>query len=360
MPPNATNNGNISGVIHLSALAIGSAGFSTVLLLVPLATNSLNGDRVVTFATLAEAQDYQTAGYISAATLVALTTAFSQDPTPAEVKVGYVDLVGAETYATALTACIAVDSDFYGVCIFVRTNAEIAAVGALVETNAKRMLFGFQSADSSWLNSGIPSGLSAMADYERSFAMYHDTATEWADLAQMVKRLGFDPDLQSAPWNAGGLADVDAYATAITSTQRGYVIANNGNVVLPFGLEDASPDPGVNLAGRPLYELVTADWFMTRLQEDTSALINDLSNRGAKLPLDATGQTMVVSAIKSRLAQGVAAGHFEDGQYTVVAEAITSADITARRMRVTVRAQNVVSARLFTFNLYFSTTPVVA
>ena len=82
--------------VYLATLARGAAGFSTVLLIVPLATNSLNGLRVVEYTTLALATAAQTAGYISAATLVAITTAFAQRPSITSIKVGYADLVGGE------------------------------------------------------------------------------------------------------------------------------------------------------------------------------------------------------------------------------------------------------------------------
>ena len=63
--------------------------------------------------------------------------------------------------------------------------------------------------------------------------------------------------------------------------------------------------------------------------------------------------------------QGITAGHFaagldenDDPTTSVVAEAITSDDRTARRFRITVRAQIAISGRLFTINAYFSRDPI--
>lgn len=331
-----------------------------MLLLVPLATNSLNGVRVVEYATLAEAQAAQTAGYISAATLVAITAAFAQSPAIESIKVGYADLAGspAETYATALTACIAFDPDFYGVCIFVRTATEIAAVGALVETNAKKMLFVFQSADSSWLDSGIPSGFSAMAAYERSGACYHDTATEWADVAFACNRLSFDPDSTSAPWHGCTIAGVAAYSTTPTSTQAGFIRSNNANVFLPYATATFSPDPGVNLNGRAISEIISADWFATRVQEEIARIVLAHGDRGEKIGVNAAGQAIILAGIEKWLKAGVDAGHFEEGQVLATPETISTSDITNRRIRITVRVQNVVPARLFTINVYASDTAI--
>ena len=160
----ADHSPNVTINVTLAATPVQEAGFGIVLLLVPLASNSLNGVRVVEYTSVDAAQTARTAGYISAATLLAVTAIFAQRPKPASVKVGYVDLVSLETYATGLTACIAYDSNFYGVCCTPRTDAEIVLVSNAVEAASKRMFFYFQSDDSSWLNSGVPSGLSTITD----------------------------------------------------------------------------------------------------------------------------------------------------------------------------------------------------
>ena len=52
-----SHNPNITVNVELAALPPSETAFSTVLLLVPQATNSLNGDRVLTFASYADAVD---------------------------------------------------------------------------------------------------------------------------------------------------------------------------------------------------------------------------------------------------------------------------------------------------------------
>lgn len=370
--PTLTHNANITVTVTLSTLAPTSAGFSTALLLVPLATNSLNGVRVVEYTSLALAQAAATATYISAATLAILTDGFGQSPPPASIKVGYVDLVGSETYATGLTACIAYDAAFYGVCIFVRTTTEQAAVGALIETHAKKMLFMAQSGDSSWLDSGIPAALSAMALYERTAFVYHDVATEGADLAYLCNRLQYNPDTQSVAWNAFSVGTVGAYSVQLTEAQRLFALNNNINVLAQYGGATLSPDKGVVLTsavtgGRPIEEIITADWFATRLLERFTRLHTTIGDRGGKLGVNITGQNLVLALSKGLLSEGVVAGHFNEvdpisGEpgTSAVSVAIVEADITARQLRQTVRAQNVRSLRLMTFNIYFSLTALAA
>jgi hypothetical protein len=333
-----------------------------VLLVVPLATNSLNGLRVVEYTTLALAQAAQTAGYISAATLVAITTAFAQRPSIASIKVGYVDLVGGETYATGLTACIAYDPAFYGVCIFVRTTTEIAAVAALVETNAKKMLFGFQSADSSWLTGTPASGFDAMATYERTFGVYHATATEWADVAMMCNRLQADPDVISSPWRFFEALDVEQ--TTITEAQRLLAVPDI-NVMAEWSTFDSSPAPGENMNGRQIEQVVSADWFATRLDEGFQRVVGELANRHEKIGINEAGQAIMQAEIEKWVAAGIAAQHFEPGQVVITPEdfsvpATRAAAIAAKRLTFRIDAQVVTGLLSSTVNFYANTNAVVS
>ena len=233
-----THSENVTVNVYLDPSPAPEAGFGVVMLLVPKATNSLNGARVLEVASYEEAETAQTAGYISASSLLAAEAAFAQRPKPESFKFGNVDLVGGETYATGLTAVIAADEDFYGVCLAVRTDAEIVLVSDAVEAASKKMLCAFQSDDASWLDAGVPAGVSTImgtSGNERTVACYHTTDTEWMDVAVMVNRLRFDPDERSAPWHGFLARGIDDYSSAPTATQRTLAIANNANLGLPYG-----------------------------------------------------------------------------------------------------------------------------
>lgn len=363
----ATHAPNVTINVTLAATPVQEAGFGVVLLLVPLATNSLNGVRVVEYTTYEDAQTANTAGYISSGTLAAVETLFAQRPKPASVKVGYVDLASGtpETYATGLAACIAFDSAFYGVCCTSRVDTDIVLVSDAVEASSKRMLFYFQDSDASWLDAGVPTNFAAIDDNERTAGVYHTTDAEWGDVAAIGNRLAYDPDEKSVPWHYYGPRGVEDYSTVPTAAQRLLAIANNINLGMGFGGDSYVMDPGVTLTGRPIDEIVTMDWFAVRLDERIQALALDHGNRGEKITVDAQGQALVVGVIEGLLQQGIAAGHFaagldenDDPTTSVVAETITSADRTARRFRITVRAQIAISGRLFTINAYFSRDPI--
>lgn len=352
----ANHNDTITISITLDAAPLVAASFGDVLLLVDQATNSLGGARVVTYADLASANVDQLAGLISVSTLAAVQVAFSQRPTPARFKVGRVDTVGLETYAAGLAACIVADPVFYGVCIDVRTDVEILLIAAAIEADTK--LFMFQSADSDWLTTGgIPGALAALDSLERSIGIWHDTAAVWADVGWIVNRLAFDPDVISATWNAAPNA-ITAYATAPTQAQKDFADTNHINLGLEFGSATFYIDAAVNMAGRPIYEILTADWFEARLQEAVITQKINYAARGEKIVVGEPGKALLKSLIDAQFDIGVRASHFVEGEVESTMLTITPADLAAQRIRGSGRAQIAVDGRIFDFSFNFGRVPL--
>lgn len=335
--------------IVLGASPPSRQGFGTALLLVDKATNTLNSGRVMSFASFAEAQAAQTAGYISATTLDFLQAAFSQQPTPAVVKVGNQNTAGAETIGAAITAIRAADDDWYGLAIYSRADADIVAAANQVEADGAKFFVG-QSDDSSWLDSGIPAGLSTLSGKERTAIIYHSSDAEPADFAWLVSRLVWDPDAKSAPWE-GQIRDV-ASITAITSAQRDFIVTNKANVGLPFSSANVYVSPGQNMNARAIYEILSADWLKARITEDISFEKLKHTSRGEKIIVDSTGQAKILGILRVWLQRGEQVGHFVTGQTRATGESITSADILARRLRFKVEAQIAADARLFNVTIY--------
>lgn len=344
--------------INLAASPPARAGFGTMLYLVNEDDgNDLDGDRVVSYADVTEAQAAQTAGDISATTLAAITDLFSQVPRPAKVKVARVDTAAdpAETYVDALAAVEAIDTDWYGVACDSRADAVIVALATAIEARDK--LFFAQTDDASMLDASLPTGLSSLAGLEHTALVYHDTDAEPADLAWAASRLVHDPDTKSAPWE-GRVRAVSGLATGLTSAQRDAIVANKANVALPFSSATLYMSPGQNMAGRGIYWIVSAHWLAARISEDAAKLKLDHTDRGEKLTLDAIGQGKILAIINGRLQQGETAGHWSRGEFRATAEEITDTDRDARRLRFKIEAQIAEDARDFVFNVYLQSTPV--
>jgi hypothetical protein len=283
---------------------------------------------------------------------------FSQIPAPDEIKIAHVDTAGAETYAQAFAAVLAKTTDFYAVAIESRADAAITSIAEAVEANGN-FLFFFQTDDASTLDAGLPAGISTVGGNEYSVGLYHTTDAQWGAEAFAGNRIVFDPDIQSAPWDAP-VQGVTGHTSQLTQSQKDALDTNYINYGLPYGGESYFVDAGVNMAGRPIYEIVTAHWFKARLMERVSALKVNLSARGQKITVDKTGQQLVKAVIEELFEQGIAAQHFIAGQYTVTAEAISDADRDAQRLRFSGSAQIAVSARKFTFSFHFGRDPVTA
>lgn len=348
-------------------------GFSSLLILVDEAAgtgNDLGGDRFLTYASAADAAaDNLIAGKLDATALLAVQTAFSQSPAPTQVLVGRVD-TGAgipETYEVALEACVTAGAQFYGIATDLRDAADEATQETFAEyvesTLEQTSLVCLAVNNADWLTTGLPVALADIAGNERTIVVWHDDPTEWPDVAYMANRLAADPDFVSAPWDAE-LQAVGANTTVLTAGQKGFLHnevngGNYANVGLEYGPADYFVDPGVNMANRPIYEMVTRDWFEARLQEGIAALKVAESARYRKITVDTVGQGKVLSVINALLNQGLEGDSPHFVAVSAEAEAITQADLDGQRLRFKVQGQIAVSARRFTFNVYFSRSPLV-
>ncbi len=347
----ATHDSNISISITLDAAPAALFGFTPL----HVAEVAAVTDRVRAFASAKEVDADAT---LSTATKDALKAHFAQLRRPGLVKLGFRATGGTpETWVEALTAIEQTDDDWYGFTCATRTDADIALISAWAETRTK--LFLAQSSAADWLASGAspPAAYAAVAASERTAVIFHDTNTENADCAWLANRLVFNPDTFSAPWDAA-IQGVAPYASNLTTGQRLSAMSKHCNLMLPYGPSPAFVDAGVNLAGRPLYELVSADWFKIRLESKIAQAKINASARGEKIPLGSQGVSILRPLVESQFAEGEAAGHFVPGQTSVEFIAPTAADIAAQRIRATGRAQLSVSARIFEFDFNFQRTAV--
>jgi len=146
-------------------------------------------------------------------------------------------------------------------------------------------------------------------------------------------------------------------ATTFKTNLRGVPgtdLGNKINVPLAYGSATTFLDPGVMQSGRAIYVVFSADWFQARLEARLADLVIQNSSLGGKLPLNAEGQTTILALIEKLYLEGVAAGHFLSRAdaaargltVTIRAEAITSTDVSLRRLRFTVNIPVLHGARV--------------
>lgn len=318
---------------------------------------SLDGDRVRTYTTLAGVQADNTAGFVSAGILAAAVAAFSQDVQPSSFKIGRKAAI--EAYDVALAAIIVVDPQFYAVAIESRAVADQLLVGAAVEAGDTPRLFFMQSGEGDFLTAGFPAGLAAIDGNERTVICYHDVATEWFDVAWPANRLARSPDQFSAQWALITLKGVGAYASNPSETQKANLIANKANPGLGYtSAAQFAPYNGRNANDRPIYEMVTRDWFEDRLRTATAATVLQAHNAFRKIPVTAEGQALMGANVSTQFQIGATAGHFVADQTRVTYPTITDADRAAQLIRVEGAGQIVVGAIDFDYNLVFTRDPI--
>lgn len=349
--------------ITLSAQASGTATLTTILVLQDDVTPG--GGRYASYSSPAEVAADVTAGNLNATSQAIADKMFGQNNPPDTILFGQVDLTGsAETAATALDAVIAAGAQFYGVLYESRTVARQIALSTDIEAKADNgtfLLLGLQDDDADWKTTGLPAAWSAVSGFERTVMYYHDdndadATSDRLDACSMADRLSWDPDETSSGWNHT-VTEVDALAAALNQTQKEFLRSNNANVALPMGTRTSTyVDPGTNLAGRPVDHIVSADWFRARSAEAVADLLTAVSERGSKITVDAAGQALVGGEIEKVFIQGVAAGHFLD--YRLTPLEVTTADITARRVRFDGSAQLASGVRQVQINLFFDTDPI--
>lgn len=350
-----SHDGNIQANISLSAPPSAVTNFQSTMLLVDLATNTLDGDNVRQYTSSEDVATDLAAGFISSATAAQANAAFGQTARPkiTDLKIHAVDLVGGETYAEAPALLRAAGVDFYGVALNVRDATNIEATSLAVETLGKAMM-SFQNSDSDWLTTGLPAAFPNMGTRERTIGNYHDEDTQYLDAGTLGAGLAFSPDDKSSPWTmtVGG---VNPYTTGLTSGQRTFAQGNNMNVLGTFGSIPNWLDPGVNMAGREIKHMISRDWLEDRLLARTYDAVISLSNDGEPLPVTPGGQVILGTILDSLFKEGVDLGHFVSS--SVSYPAITATDRSLRRVRVNGSATFVVGGRLVTYGINLSVEP---
>lgn len=359
----STHDDLIDIQVNLAALSSGVATLTTILLLADDVTPG--GGRVATYTSVADAAADETAGNLDATTVAILTDMFAQDQVPDEILVGQVDLAGStETAEDALDAVIATGAQFYGVLYGSRTVARQIALAVDIEAKADAgtfLLLGLQDDDADWYTTGVPSAWSSVDGFERTVLYFHDDNGADADSDRLeachfADRLSYDPDETSAGWTSA-CNNVDALGAGLTATQKQALRDNNANTARPFGTTTSTyVDPGRNMAGRPVDHVVSADWLRTRVAEGIADLMVSTAARGSKIPVNATGQSLIAAKVEETLQLGVEVGHFLD--YAITRLPITAADIAAGQVRLQGQVETVTGIRKVNLGFYFDNNPI--
>jgi len=213
----------------------------------------------------------------------------------------------SETIAETMAACVAYDSDFYGIALASRTDSDILAMAAWAEANEK--LYGTCVSGSAVLdgadNTDIASQL-MLNNYYRTFAFYHEDANDFPEVAVMSRCFTAVPG--SETWALKRLAGV--VVDNLTETQFNVLKAKNVNTFERFRNLSLT-QTGKVAAGEWIDVIRFRDWLAEEIKVN---VLNVLVNN-EKVPYTDAGIAIVEGAIRQSLRQGQVNGGIAPVEY---------------------------------------------
>ena len=213
----------------------------------------------------------------------------------------------SETIAETMAACVAYDSDFYGIALASRTDADVLAMAAWAEANEK--LYGTCVSGSDVLdgadNTDIASQL-MLNNYYRTFSFYHTDANDFPEVAVMSRCFTAVPG--SETWALKRLAGV--VVDNLTETQFNVLKAKNVNTFERFRNLSLT-QTGKVAAGEWIDVIRFRDWLAEEIKVN---VLNVLVNN-EKVPYTDAGIAIVEGAIRQSLRQGQVNGGIAPVEY---------------------------------------------
>ncbi len=201
--------------------------------------------------------------------------------------------------ATDLADMLLASSEWYGLILTHRGEAEVEAAAAWVESNKKLLIAASQDTD---IKGGSSTDLASDIEtsaYARTAILYHHRPKQFADAAWMGKLFPFDPG--SETWKFKTLAGVDA--SVLTETEITNVKNKHANWYQALGGVNLTQE-GWSGAGEFLDVTRFSDWLRARLQERIYSLL--VNSR--KVPFTDAGVAAVEAVVKAQLEDGIIAG----------------------------------------------------
>jgi hypothetical protein len=258
------------------------------------------------------------------------------------------------TYATLdtdLDSLLAAWSDFYGVVCQDRTKTTQNDLADWVAANER---FGIMQSSDADILAGTASNLFETINGDsnnRCAGLYHDTDTDWGDVAWMARILAANPDQFSSVAYDKILTGVTA--SSITAAQKTTVQGYNGEIYLPLKSQPVT-GLGKMMGGAWIDSVILKDWFKSRIEEAIANLKIRLSNANSKIPYTNIGLRMIENEIRGVYKRGVGIGHFEPNSLvagTPDISDVSDAEILARQCTIPVTATETGGVRKITINV---------
>jgi len=343
-----------SGTINLGAVPVTRAGFGTVLI-VSESTGAGFTERV---------RHYTSSAALLADTDAAITASMDEYKMAVVLEscglqkfaIGSMKSPDANSYATAMAAIAAEDSDWYGLLttsVAVDADQEAVATWAL----ANKKLYAIGSKDVAGIGSSgssdVASVVKAASNSYASVWLHSVTADSiTVGAGALGKLLSFNPDV-TAPSVAHMTFNGVSVDSGLTDTQITKALNKRANIY-SSSKSLGTAWPGLMADGYYMDQRLMGDWYEARLTEDLQQLASEQANAGTRIPYGDAGFAMIEGIGRQRDDAGIGAGWFlefdDDGEraFRAVVPAAGS-DKTARTLAFTFRHRQAGAAQEFIY-----------
>jgi len=251
---------------------------------------------------------------------------FSQSPQPRKLWVGIKD--GGETYEEAVIACRDASFDWYIVTCPDAVKADHETLSAWAESASPSSIYAFTTADADVISGATasPPGVFEYIknlDYSRTIGQYSTNQggspvtypdNKYAIVAIMGYACGQNSGLAGSAFTLKFKQEVGIATEPLTTTQRGYIENNHGNLYLSYGNYYSFFEQGVMADGSFFDEKINLDMLVNNIQLSVA----DLLYGTPKVPQTEAGVTQIIRAINQACDQAVSVGFLGPGTWTGV------------------------------------------
>ncbi len=238
-------------------------------------------------------------------------------------------LVASDAMGDDLTAVNEENSDWYGLVLTSRVQADQEAAAAWVESHTKIM--GVASSNAAIINTSATADTTSIAavledgNYFRTFCLYSGDVDEFADAAWMGKQLPTDPG--STTWKFKTLAGITE--DNLTDIQYNNAKDKKCNIFTEVA-GTAITEEGVVAGGEFIDIIRGRDWLEARITEEIYSLLT----RKAKVPYTDGGIAMIEAIIRQILELGITRGFIAPSYVDEdTNEVVASYEITVPKVR---------------------------
>ena len=259
-----------------------------------------------------------------ALTAISVTGGASQANAAVTLEVFYDEV---QTYVESITRSQAVNNDWYGLCIDVKTKTEQEAVADSIEPQTK--FFAYSTAAAEAINPADSTDILSLLKaktYDRSLGLYSADAANHPEMGWVGGQLPKDPG--SITWAYQQISG--AVVDTLDSTPKGAVLAKNGNTYTTVAGLNITEE-GKVASGEYMDVIRGIDFITARMQEFVFGHIV----RQEKVPYTDDGIASIENEMRAALQLGVGNTIItEDYTVTVPLESdVPTADKAARTLR---------------------------